>query len=72
MTQKDYELAATLVQAIHEAEGAQVAQSVAVAFATLFRMDGNPRFDLARFRRACVVGANVKARGRKGAVNVVD
>ena len=25
----------------------------------------NPRFDEARFRRACVPGANVRARGRK-------
>lgn len=57
MTKKDYERAATIAQELNSTKVAQ-------AFATLFR-DDNPRFDEARFRAACVPGANVKARPRK-------
>lgn len=67
MTKKDYERAASMIQdtrrnvngprdveAIHAIEG---------AFAAFFASD-NPRFDRERFLRACVPGANVRARGR--------
>lgn len=60
MTKKDYEAAAVIVQAIQQ-EGAsgEEAGIVVGAFMRLFR-DDNPRFDVARFARACVPGANVK------------
>lgn len=63
MTRKDYEAAARIVQTIEVLEGNEryVAQE---AFARLFACD-NPRFDVTRFRAACVPGANVQARGRK-------
>ena len=58
---KDYERAATLVQRIRlgvtEAERAAVID----AFCMFFTGD-NLGFDEARFRAACVPGANVKAR----------
>jgi hypothetical protein len=67
MTKKDYERAAGIVQDVSryddagEPDGA-LAYEVIEAFVTFFRDDGNPRFDEARFRAACVPGANVKAR----------
>lgn len=58
MTKKDYEAAARIVQRISNAHDVYAVKD---AFAELFRND-NPKFDEARFRRACVPGANVKAR----------
>lgn len=65
MTKKDYERAATIAQAWGRSpccmeQGAAVED----AFVSLFEGD-NPRFDEARFRRACAPGANVKAQPRK-------
>lgn len=56
MSRKDYERAALLVQKYGH-DGCQIDD----AFAEFFRND-NPRFDEDRFRRACVPGADVKAR----------
>lgn len=66
MTKKDYERAASLIQtaaemAVERTEH-QVVKVMTETF-VLFFQDDNPRFDEARFRRACVPGANVKARG---------
>lgn len=58
MTKKDYEKAARIVQASMSPGNRGTMEQ---AFAELFR-DDNPRFDEARFRRACVPGANVRAR----------
>ena len=58
MTKKNYEAAARIAQAYHE----DTRHAVVGAFELRFRAD-NPRFDEARFRAACVPGANVKARG---------
>ena len=59
MSKKDYERAAEIAQRC----ATWVARvDVVGAFVDLFREDGNPRFDEARFRRACVPGANVRAR----------
>lgn len=65
MTKRDYERAATIAQAWVQ-HGLLMEQGAAVedAFVSLFEGD-NPRFDEARFRRACAPGANVKARPRK-------
>lgn len=54
MTRKDYEKAAIIAQRYPYTD-------VVEAFADFFR-DDNDRFDEARFRAACVPGANVKAR----------
>lgn len=64
MTKKDYERAAEITQAFAGPEPDPIYNAVCDAFACLFREDGNPRFDEARFRRACVPGANVRARGK--------
>jgi hypothetical protein len=60
MTKKDFEAAARIAQTCHE-EVAESWADIVDAFVDLFR-DDNPRFDEARFRAACVPGANVKAR----------
>ena len=71
MTKKDYERAATIVQSMRSDAigGLGIYSSGTMAtvegtFARFFR-DDNPRFDEARFRAACVPGANVRARPRK-------
>ena len=62
MSKKDYERAAEIVQ-----DYCSMNESAVInAFVRLFR-DDNPRFDEARFRAACVPGANVKARGKRSA-----
>lgn len=63
MTKKDYERAARIVQET-PSTAIDARYYVEGAFVLLFR-DDNPLFDEARFRRACVPGANVKARPRK-------
>lgn len=60
MSKKDYEKAATIAQDMRYRGPSQHAASVD-AFVALFIGD-NPRFSEERFRRACVPGANVKAR----------
>ena len=60
MTKKDYEKAARIAQIVHE-EAAESHIDVTEAFVELFCND-NPAFDEARFRRACVPGAKVRAR----------
>lgn len=77
MTKKDYECAASIVQDWCDnrpdnvvsvkgnfVEASYVGEYITDAFVSLFR-DDNPHFDEARFRAACVPGANVKARPRK-------
>ena len=64
MTKKDYERAATIVQACANFGTIEETAAVTAAFTRLFESD-NPRFDEARFRAACIPGANVKARPRK-------
>lgn len=70
MSKKDYEKAAQIAQGVpFEIGGVAVEgyscrdthEAIVEAFVELFR-DDNPLFDAARFRRACVPGANVKAR----------
>jgi len=63
MTKKDYERAAMVVQTRTDHLGIWRDDAVDL-FAAFFR-DDNPRFDEARFRAACVPGANVRARGKK-------
>jgi len=58
MTKKDYENAARIVQELTTAVNREAATW---AFVRLFE-DDSPRFDEARFRRACEPGANVRAR----------
>jgi hypothetical protein len=68
MSKKDYERAAELVQTargIVETRGENAGCKLMESTFVLFFMDDNPRFDEARFRAACVPGANVKARGKK-------
>jgi len=65
MTKKDYELAATIAQEADNEAGRRTvsdAELIIEGFVILFKVDGNPNFDEDRFRRACVPGANVKAR----------
>ena len=66
MSRKDYERAAEIAQfCVGDEEGetaAAIHASVVDSFVELFKGD-NGRFDEDRFRRACVPGANVKARG---------
>jgi len=57
MSKKDYEKAARITQRYDSPQHTAVEQS----FVDLFR-DDNPTFDEERFRRACVPGANVRAR----------
>lgn len=63
MSKKDYERAASITQDVVRASNApeSVRLYVEQAFVRLFSSE--PRFDEHRFRRACVPGANVKARG---------
>lgn len=61
MTKKDYERAALIVQRRPAYLGPD---ALADAFVELFTGD-NPHFDEARFRAACVPGANVKARPKR-------
>jgi hypothetical protein len=59
MSKKDFEKAARIAQ------GYEVAYERAVAidaFVELFHGEADGRFDENRFRRACVPGANVRAR----------
>lgn len=66
MTNKDYERAATIVQIVaRSTDDPTRVCTVEEAFIDLFQANGNPRFDEARFRRACVPGANVRARPRR-------
>ena len=62
MTKKDYERAALIAQNV--GGGLPYRYTVVQAFILLFQTD-NPRFDMTRFRAACVPGANVRARPRK-------
>ena len=61
MTKKDYERAARIVQDIAGCGFPERANHARYAFRDLFLGD-NPRFDEARFQRACEPGANVRAR----------
>ena len=61
MTKRDYEKAATIAQGFVTAHN--IRDMVTGAFCSLFR-DDNAQFNEARFRTACVPGANVKARPR--------
>lgn len=63
MTKKDYERAARIAQGSPNNTSPQIREYVVESFVALFRCE--PRFDEARFRRACVPGANVKARPAK-------
>lgn len=58
MSKKDYEKAARIAQGFASLQREAVEQ----AFVALFLEDGNPHFDVKRFRAACVPGANVKVR----------
>lgn len=66
MTKKDYEKAAEIAQRYHgiarqSAKSRERWENVVNAFVSLFLGD-NARFDVERFKRACVAGANVRAR----------
>lgn len=67
MSKKDFEKAARIVQGwardVHP-NGVDPFQVAAIteAFIELFRGEADGRFDEDRFRRACVPGANVRAR----------
>jgi hypothetical protein len=58
MSKKDYEAAALIVQRYPDA-GAR--EMLVAAFSRFFSGD-NYRFDCDRFERACIPGANVRAR----------
>jgi hypothetical protein len=58
MTKRDYERAAALLQSCSE-------PAIAMEVFVRFFADDNPRFDEARFRAACVPGANMRARPRR-------
>ena len=62
MTKQDYECAARIAQTFAGAEKA--GKAVVQAFVELFLND-NSQFDEARFRAACVPGANIKAKKPK-------
>ena len=62
LSKKAYEQAASIAQGYSNGTD-ELRSNVIQAFVALFKRDGNPRFDEARFRRACVPGANVRARG---------
>lgn len=66
MTKKDYERAATLIQECGDGPGSDGFEDTLETFVQFFASD-NPRFDEARFRAACVPGANVRARKGKAA-----
>ena len=63
MTKRDYERAALIVQSVAQRKVAwrRCVEGITASFVELFAGD-NHRFDEARFRAACVPGANVKAR----------
>ena len=61
MKKKNFEDAAFRVQQVEAHLGKHEAEVVCAAFAGFFA-DDNPRFDAARFEKACKLGANVKAR----------
>lgn len=65
MTRRDYEDAARIVQDAYTMSSSEDPDSIRDAFIRFFRYDKNnrSRFDEDRFRRACVPGANVRARG---------
>lgn len=63
MSKKDYEKAARLAQRIASVEEHDHWRLVVGTFVEFFK-DDSERFNEARFRRACVPGANVKARTR--------
>jgi hypothetical protein len=70
MTKRDYERAAKVAQGYNAPGWGDIGDpahhgAVVEAFVRLFHEDGNPRFDVARFRAACQPGANVRARPRK-------
>ena len=64
MSKKDYDKAALIAQdfARFGPDSELTGRAVRDAFTRLFTADGNPRFDAARFLRACLPGANVRAR----------
>ena len=64
MSKKDYERAARIVQR-ERGTGDLERACLVSTFVEFFHDDDNPRFDEARFRAACVPGANVKARSRR-------
>lgn len=59
MSKKDYQRAAEIAQDF--SPDGRGHEDVTEAFIELFRND-NERFDEARFRAACIPGANIKAR----------
>lgn len=68
MTKKDYERAAWIIQRWAASDDGHTPHApgdctndMISAFVEFFEGD-NTRFDAARFRRACVPGANVRAR----------
>ena len=65
MTRRDYEAAARIVQGIALDERDVETKAATEAFVAFFKCDKHnfDRFDEDRFRRACVPGANVRARG---------
>lgn len=64
MSKKDYEAAATLLQERVRfwENDSYAAKELVETFVRFFAGDSG-RFDADRFRRACVPGANVRARG---------
>lgn len=75
MTKKDFELIAATIQKVRapeepehfvnaEAFDKMTREIIAGCFADALASQ-NPRFDRERFLRACVPGANVRARGSK-------
>ena len=72
MSKKDFEVIARVLQQVRdfaecpplgciEYDGASVAEYASIAFADMLASQ-NPRFNRDRFLRACVPGANVRAR----------
>lgn len=61
MTKRDYEAAARIVQDIARKHIPERTEAVEDAFVEFFAADNNA-FDPVRFRRACMPGANVRAR----------
>ena len=62
MTKKDYERAAELVQDVARFNPPKEVLRVAIETFVIFFRGDNGRFNEERFRRACVVGANVRKR----------
>ena len=61
MSKKHFEKAALIAQDVGRFGTDGERKAVVEAFVALFRGE-NGRFDVERFRRACVPGANVRAR----------